>query len=282
MCLFIILTGLRKLCAQLKGSVSNKENTSIVIIGPKSSGKSLLVDSALKNLFASYPNQKFKLCNIRGQYIQTEAGCVTTVKNELKHVGINEDAAACFDEEEEDVDDSEEKLGQNMETLTSQIIELSRKGYCLIFVMDDFHVISQVAKKAVYHIADTSHMNNVTSIMIGITPSTTININLDRRIKSRFLNRQLYTFLPKNVPQVCDFFRYYLTLPVDPRAKIRKLVTEEYIHEFNSHLNECLEDRQIQSLFLTSLTKSSNNFYKSWMVRIFVNANHCRNSSYWQ
>lgn len=96
-----------------------------------------------------------------------------------------------------------------------------------------------------------------------------ISQSLDRRIKSRFLHRQIYTYLPKNVQQVQDIFTHYLTLPMDRQKNELTndtTITDDFVISFNARLNECLSDKFVRSLLQKSLSKSNVDFYKTWMV----------------
>ncbi|KAL0483433.1 origin recognition complex subunit 4 [Acrasis kona] len=220
----------------------------------------MLIESAMHDTFKKHGNTKFKLCRINGQYITSEANCIGLVKKELKNAAINESGEdEEMDEDEDEEDESEDNIVNNIEVISKSIVELSR-NYCLFFLMEEFHVITKFAKKTVYHIVDTAHVNKVNCVVIGVTPSITISDDIDRRIKSRFLHRQVYTFLPQNVKEVQQIIMYYMALPTNHPENIKCKET----------VFRCLNDSSVKSILTRSLAKSNVHFYFAWIKSLIT------------
>lgn len=235
-------------------SLSKHSNDSIMIIGPGKSGKKHVVKHTLNKL-AKDGKHVFHTVHVNGLHISTDVQLMAAVMESMEKIlddGDKKTPTRNFDED-----------SFNEESDTVEFLDTLRKfsKQSVVFVLDNFENMCKCAGKMLYTITDTIHESYLSVIIIGLTTSSSIALSMDRRVRSRFSSRKLYTLLPRNAAQVSQIVQHYL--------EIHSTDTDESIDEYNRQLKNCLIDPDVVQSFEECVIHSNCNFIFNFAFKVF-------------
>ena len=236
---------------------SSFSNDSVMIVGPGKSGKKHLVKYTLKELKKSR-KYSFKSIYINGQNVSTDAHLLGYVLSELDRVKNSEEEEVIVNENHYQNDDDFDEQAKSVEFLQS-LKDFTNQS--IVFILDNFENLCKNAGKMLYTITDTCHESRLSVILIGITTSSSIALAMDRRVRSRFSSRKIYTLLPRNVSQVSQVLSYYLQVHSD--------LNDNSIELYNNQLLTCLLDPDVVQLLEEVKLRSNCTFIYDLAFKIF-------------
>ena len=177
----------------LEDTVSGGQNNSVLMVGNRGSGKSLILDSALKMLEDRHPGK-----------------VVTVYLNGLLHaderIGMQKVASQlCPNLNEDSIGRSAGGFAENVAFMTEmlKLLQGGRRG--VIFVLDEFELFALRSKQTLlYAITDLLQQPHVQAAVVGVTCRHSIDRLLEKRVASRFSNRRIVVAPPGSTVSMVD------------------------------------------------------------------------------
>lgn len=175
-------------------TIRDNEGHSALIIGPRSSGKSAIVERALKTLDSTY----------HGEFItiRLNANMHSDDKTALREIARQLDCSAKEEggaqhEETDEVNSFEQRtITETFSNILSTLDQTAKSRYSgqqavsIIFVIDDFEKFTSSSKQTLlYNLFDLSQSSSVPICVAGMSTKITTRELLEKRVRSRFSQR---------------------------------------------------------------------------------------------
>jgi origin recognition complex subunit 4 len=220
----------------LKRLIYHGENNSALVIGPRGSGKTFLINQALESI-----RQDFREKNCTSDLIIIYlSGCLQnddksalleiTRQMQLENV-VNGKVFGSFSD--------------SFEFLLKSFRAGDKQSKPLIFIMDEFDLFTKnKTQLLLYTLLNTIQSSLSPMCLIGATCRIDVLDLLEKRIKSRFSHRQIYLFNEYNFDQYLEYAKYFIRMDknfMDGRATI-KAKHQKYLSEY---LNQLFYDKNV-------------------------------------
>jgi len=242
-------------CRDLKsGSTSfTGESNSVLIVGPRGCGKTLLVNTALHNVSESYQNTDYHAVsnyfrsntavsevNSPDSKTRRDIGC-DLLQVKLSGLLQTDDNIALEEITRqlklENVIDGlvfgsfAEKLQFLLESLRGG----SKNTKPVVFIIDEFDLFTNHKNQTLlYNLFDISQSNQTPVCVIGVTCRLDVIELLEKRVKSRFSHRMVHMFREMSYGDMIEIFRSYITLPTTTKRL-------GYNHQWNDRIDSLLK-----------------------------------------
>lgn len=181
------------LLSMLEDTVSGGQNNSVLLVGNRGSGKTLILDSALKMLENRHPG-KVVTVYLNGLLHADERVGMQKIATQLCP-NLNEDAGGR----------SGGGFAENVAFMTEmlKLLQGGRRG--VIFVLDEFELFAMRSKQTLlYAITDLLQQPHVQAAVVGVTCRHSIDRLLEKRVASRFSNRRIVVAPPGSTVSMVD------------------------------------------------------------------------------
>ncbi|XP_054810483.1 origin of replication complex subunit 4 isoform X2 [Prosopis cineraria] len=217
-----------KLKFMISSSITEACNNSILLLGPRGSGKSAVLELVLGDLLVEYPDM-ISVIRLSGLLHSDDNCALKEVARQLcmKHQ-LKFSKAASFDD--------------NSQFMVAMLKECGLAHKTIVFILDEFDLFAQGKQRLLYSLLDA--MQSVTSqaVVIGISCRLDADQLLEKRVRSRFSHRKLL-FLPPSMEDSKRILEHILSLPMDSS------LPHDYAVEFNRKIQDILEDRRFKETF---------------------------------
>ncbi|KAG8471361.1 hypothetical protein CXB51_036439 [Gossypium anomalum] len=224
-------------------SVTEACNNSILLLGPRGSGKVAVLELVLSDLLQQYP-EAISVIRLNGLLHSDDNCALKEIARQLcmEHQLLFSKVAS-FDD--------------NSQFMIAMLRECGLAHKTIIFVLDEFDFFAQGKQRLLYSLLDA--MQSVTSqaVVIGVSCRLDVDQLLEKRVRSRFSHRKLL-FLSPSKEDTERFMEHILSLPMDSS------LPHNYAAEFNGRLKKILSDERFKELIDTYL---SFNFTIGHLVR---------------
>ncbi|KAF9677392.1 hypothetical protein SADUNF_Sadunf08G0102800 [Salix dunnii] len=203
----------------ISSSIMEACNNSILLLGPRGSGKVAVLELVLSDLLEEYPDT------------------ITVIRlNGLLHSEDNFALKASFDD--------------NSQFMIAMLRECGLAHKTVIFALDEFDLFAQGKQRLLYSLLDA--MQSVTSqaVVVGVSCRLDADQLLEKRVRSRFSHRKLL-FLPPSKEDVHRLLEHILSLPMDSSLAC------DYAAEFNEKLQSILADKRFKEIISNYLNSNS-------------------------
>lgn len=174
------LIGLDFQFEELHKILSGKSSNSVLLLGPRGSGKTSTLNKVLKNL-----GTKYIKIYLNGKKFSEDKRTLKTISRAL-NVTVEEEGTS-FAEKFIKIFQLVEKRGQN-------------NNHSIIFIVDEFHLFVEQSNQAlVYNLFDIVQSSRNTISVVGLTTRLDIMEGLEKRVKSRFSHRQILFYPPSSL-----------------------------------------------------------------------------------
>ncbi|KAK8051891.1 origin recognition complex subunit 4 [Apiospora rasikravindrae] len=185
------------------------EGNSMMIIGARGCGKTLLVETIMSDL-AAENTESFHVIRLSG-FIHTDDKLA--LKEIWRQLG-----------KEMEVEDDLNKTSNYADTLASLLALLSHPSEItgtdegvtsksVVFVIDEFDLFATHARQTLlYNLFDIAQARKAPIAVLGLTTRIDVVESLEKRVKSRFSHRYVHMSLPKSVPAFWDICRQGLVV----------------------------------------------------------------------
>lgn len=254
----------------LKQSIVQKESHSVVMVGPRSSYKTFLVNHEL-SILAEENGDQFITVRLSG-LIHTEQSAINSIATQLESElqRLNPDEAL---DKDDNMDVSSgsltevfEKILRLLDTRKTQSLETrdNMSTISVIFIFDEIDTFAgPVRQTLLYNLFDMVEHALVPVCIIGSTTKLNIAEFFEKRVKSRFSQRILYMPECKDLDAFATAAQEMLTVDQQKNTPENEYITnwnklvDQYVKDEESHLF-----REIRKNYETfkSLTILRNSF----------------------
>ncbi|XP_074158230.1 origin recognition complex subunit 4 isoform X3 [Sminthopsis crassicaudata] len=236
--LFGVQAQYKHLIELLKRTAIHGESNSALIIGPRGSGKTMILNQALEELM--------EIKQVRENVLQVHLNGLLQTNDKIALKEITKQL--CL----ENVvgDKIFGTFAENLSFLLEALKKGDRTTSCpVIFILDEFDLFAHHKNQTLlYNLFDISQSAQTPVAVIGLTCRLDILELLEKRVKSRFSHRQIHLMNSFSFSQYLKIFKEQLTLP---EAFPDKHFTEKW--------NETVQARGLisQNLIFLTCTMSS-------------------------
>ncbi|RZB43567.1 Origin of replication complex subunit 4 isoform B [Glycine soja] len=222
-----------KLKFMISSSVTEACNNSILLLGPRGSGKNAVLELVIQDLLQEYPDS-ISVMRLNGLLHSDDISAFKEIARQLcmEHQLLFSKAAS-FDD--------------NSQFMVAMLKECGLAHKTIIFVLDEFDLFAQGKQRLLYSLLDAMQSITSQAVVLGISCRLDADQLLEKRVRSRFSHRKLL-FLPPSIEDSQKLLMHMLTLPIDPSFP------QDYAVEFNRKVQNIIEDRG----FLETLNKYLN------------------------
>ncbi|KAJ1752770.1 origin recognition complex subunit 4 [Coemansia sp. RSA 1821] len=212
--------------ALLSQTVSSNEGNSALVLGPRGSGKSAIIDRCLDRLQAEHntaSSPKYHTVRLNG-FVHTndrlalrDIARQLLITQDLEHVLVGSFADA---------------FTYILNPLRSDEKEVVPP---VLFILDEFDLLAQHPKQSLlYTLFDIAQSQQTPIAVIGLTARIDVMDLLEKRVKSRFSHRQIYVRSVQTLDQFKCIAQLALHISTDDG------VSANYADEFNQQVDELL------------------------------------------
>ncbi|GBG34691.1 Origin recognition complex subunit 4 [Hondaea fermentalgiana] len=191
----------RELRALVQAAVENGESSSAIIVGEQGAGKSFLVNKVLHDVASE--GHRFLRVSLDGDLQVDDVSALKEITRQLCLGG----SRATW---------KRGTFSQHLRFLLSVLFEgahSGQHGVPLIFVLDHFEAFAQRRKQTLlYNLLDLTQSRDARIVVIGCTHRIDVVEQMEKRIKSRFDNRQIF-IAPPSADTVQNILLERLLLP---------------------------------------------------------------------
>ncbi|XP_030828967.1 origin recognition complex subunit 4-like isoform X1 [Strongylocentrotus purpuratus] len=235
------------------------ESNSALVIGPRGSGKSMLLKHVLAELVK---NRKVStnLLQVRlNGLLQTDDRiAIQEITRQLKLENVAEEKVFG-------------SFSENLAFLLESLKKDSSGAQSILFIVDEFDLYAHHKNQTLlYNLFDICQSAQTPITVIGVTCRLDVVELLEKRVKSRFSHRQIHVFNTLTFDQYCEVFRKTLMLPSN-------FMDKTFAKEWNNHIEMLTEDATITEILQKtySLDKSVRSLYSLMLLPISrIGADH--------
>lgn len=259
-------------------TVKDREGHSALLVGPRASGKTAIIQRALKEIGKNYPDQ-FLTINLSAYLHSDDNLAVREIARQLdynskkideeqQHEVDNENLRSKF--EQRGISDTFSNILAILDDASNKTATDHRQSAAIIFIIDEFEKYTGNSKQALlYNLFDLSQTSSVPICVVGISTRISTRELLEKRVRSRFSQRIIALNRPNDVEEFWNNAKLNLTINEETS---HKLLDPNYAIGWNNSLD---------SLYSSSVNGSVSNlkkivFQNFFSVKNFKEfCNHC-------
>ncbi|CAK7326671.1 unnamed protein product [Dovyalis caffra] len=219
----------------ISSSITEACNNSILLLGPRGSGKVAVLELVLNDLLEQYPDT-ITVIRLNGLLHSEDNSAFKEIARQLcmEH-NLLFSKMASFDD--------------NSQFMIAMLRECGLAHKTIIFALDEFDLFAQGKQRLLYSLLDA--MQSVTSqaVVVGVSCRLDADQLLEKRVRSRFSHRKLL-FLPPSKEDVQRLLEHVLSLPMDSN------LAHDYATGFNEKLQSILADERFKEIISTYLNSN--------------------------
>lgn len=214
----------------LKRTVSFGESNSVVVIGARGIGKSMLLKSILNNICEDKKiAQNLLQVHLNG-LLQTDD------KIALKEIACQLQLENTFGNKVMG------SFAENLQFLLEALKSGDDSSKPILFVLEEFDLFAQHHNQTLlYNLFDVAQSAQTPICVLGLTCRMDIMELLEKRVKSRFSHRQIHLFNQLTFRQYTEIFQQYLHLP-------EKFINPKFALKWNSGIEKISHDSTVEDL----------------------------------
>ena len=192
----------------LGDTVRGAQNNSVLLVGGRGSGKTAVLDSALRELRETHGSEKVLVVKLNGMLHGDEKVGVREIARQLCAAGdaLEFSRAAGF--------------GENVAFMREVLRVLEQGGRAVVFVLEEFDLFAKGGAKSkqtlLYAVLDLLQQAHVQAAVVGVTSRHDAAEMLEKRVRSRFSFRRILLAPPVADVQASAMFRDALRLEETP------------------------------------------------------------------
>ncbi|NXD49995.1 ORC4 protein, partial [Corvus moneduloides] len=226
----------RHLLELLRRTTVHGESNSALIIGPRGSGKTALLNHVLKdlremeqvteNLLEFFMKNPF----LSGLLQTNDKVALKEITRQLQLENVVGDKVFG-------------SFAENLAFLLEALRKGNRTSSCpILFVLDEFDLfVHHKNQTLLYNLFDISQSAQTPVTVIGLTCRQDILELLEKRVKSRFSHRQIYLTNSFDFKQYIKIFQKQLSLPAE-------FPDESFAQKWNNNVQHLSEDKTVQDV----------------------------------
>ncbi|WZC14516.1 hypothetical protein CJI82_00042 [Candidozyma auris] len=250
----------KEIYKMLQHTICDREGTSGLLIGPRGTGKSLVVNRALENLQKQY-GRSFITVKLNATHHSDDKLALREIARQLDVNATSDDANKRTFEQRAISD-----------TFTNILLALDSKtpgGTPIVFVIDEIERFTGSTKQTLlYNLFDLSQSSKVPICVLGISTKITTRELLEKRVRSRFSQRMITTHESSSIEEFWNNAK--LSLLVHPTA-MESFKDKQYPIQWNEKVEEAFSrpsqlTRVVYRIFFS--TKKYQQFNNCFMLPV--------------
>ncbi|KAM9380722.1 origin recognition complex subunit 4 [Phaethornis superciliosus] len=229
--LFGIEQQYKHLLELLKRTTLHGESNSALIIGPRGSGKTALLNHVLKEITAMEASKQSLLqVHLNGLLQTNDKVALKEITRQLHLENVVGDKVFG-------------SFADNLVFLLEALRKGNRTSSCpVLFILDEFDLfVHHKNQTLLYNLFDISQSAQTPVTVIGLTCRQDILELLEKRVKSRFSHRQIYLMNSFDFRHYIRIFKEQLSLPA-------KFPDESFAQKWNNNVQHLSEDKTVQDV----------------------------------
>ncbi|XP_029872915.1 origin recognition complex subunit 4 isoform X2 [Aquila chrysaetos chrysaetos] len=221
----------RHLLELLKRTIVHGESNSALIIGPRGSGKTALLNHVLKELTEMKQVRENLLeVHLNGLLQTNDKVALKEITRQLHLENVVGDKVFG-------------SFAENLAFLLEALRKGDRTSSCpVLFILDEFDLfVHHKNQTLLYNLFDISQSAQTPVTVIGLTCRQDILELLEKRVKSRFSHRQIYLTNSFDFKQYIRIFKEQLSLPAG-------FPDESFAQKWNKNVQHLSEDKTVQDM----------------------------------
>ncbi|XP_052092994.1 origin recognition complex subunit 4-like [Mytilus californianus] len=220
----------RQLFDLIKRTASTGESNSVLVIGPRGSGKTMTLNSIYNELIEDD--------NIRENLLQVKLNGLLQTDDKIALKEITRQLQL-----ENTLGDK--VFGSFAETLQFLLDALkcgSQSSKPILFILEEFDMFAHHKNQTLlYNLFDIAQSDQAPICVVGVTCRLDVIELLEKRVKSRFSHRQVYFLNNYNFENYCDICMSYLRIESKP-------VGSDFIKEWNKQVEKLSKDGTVRDV----------------------------------
>ncbi|XP_054685838.1 origin recognition complex subunit 4 isoform X4 [Grus americana] len=219
----------RHLLELLKRTTIHGESNSALIIGPRGSGKTALLNHVLKEITEMRQVRDNLLeVHLNGLLQTNDKVALKEITRQLQLENVVGDKVFG-------------SFAENLAFLLEALRKGDRASSCpVLFILDEFDLfVHHKNQTLLYNLFDISQSAQTPVTVIGLTCRQDILELLEKRVKSRFSHRQIYLMNSFDFKQYIRIFKEQLSLPAE-------FPDESFAQQWNNNVQHLSDDKTVQ------------------------------------
>lgn len=242
----------RHLLDIIQRCASQGESNSALVIGPRGSGKSMLLKHVLAELKKNRKlSSNLLQVHLNGLLQTDDRIAIQEITRQLQLENVAEDKVFG-------------SFSENLAFLLESLKKDTSGAQSILFLLDEFDLFAHHKNQTLlYNLFDICQSAQTPITVIGITCRLDVVELLEKRVKSRFSHRQIHVFNTLTFEQYCDVFQETLTLPGN-------FMDRGFAKEWNKHIETLTDDSTIIEILQKTydLDKSIRSLYSLMLLPI--------------
>lgn len=204
----------------ISSTIEHSEGNSCMVLGPRSSGKTTLVQSTLNQLEKQY----------KGQFLRVNLSGFVQLDDRMALKEISKQLDAFVDEDNETI--SERSVNHTLIRILTTF-QQTQNRQAVVFVLEELDKFARHARQTLlYNLLDLAQAAQSGIAVIGVSCRMNARDMLEKRVLSRFSSRIYKTRRADSLEQFCEMARANLCVPdTIPDAEV-----------WNNHIDEMLDE----------------------------------------
>uniref|UniRef100_A0A6I8T2D6 Origin recognition complex subunit 4 n=1 Tax=Xenopus tropicalis TaxID=8364 RepID=A0A6I8T2D6_XENTR len=225
----------------LKRTVVHGESNSALIIGPRGSGKSMLLKGALEEILAMKQVKENALqVRLNGLLQTTDKIALKEITRQLHLENVVGDRVFG-------------SFAENLAFLLEALKTGDRKSSCpVLFLLDEFDLFAHHKNQTLlYNLFDIAQSAQTPVAVIGLTCRLDVMELLEKRVKSRFSHRQIHLLNSFSFIQYLEIFQEKLFLPAS-------FPDSQFAEKWNESIKSLVESKMVEDILQKQYSASKD------------------------
>ncbi|XP_020106325.1 origin of replication complex subunit 4 isoform X1 [Ananas comosus] len=211
----------------VSSSIAEACNNSVLLLGPRGSGKVAVAELVLEDLKAEHADE-ISVIRLNGLLHSDDNCALKEIARQLclEHRLLFSKMASSDD---------------NSQFMIDMLRECGLAHKTTIFVLDEFDLFTQGKQRLLYSLLDALQTLTSQAVVIGMSCRLDADQLLEKRVRSRFSNRKLL-FIPPSADEMQRLIEHLLYLPKDSGLPTK------FVTEFNSRLSNIISDKKFKEI----------------------------------
>ncbi|BFZ06338.1 hypothetical protein BsWGS_09377 [Bradybaena similaris] len=214
----------------MRRTATTGESNSLLLIGPRGCGKSMLIQSVLQDLHLDVTVlENVQLVRLTGLLQTDDKLALREITRQLKLENTVGDRVF-------------RSFAETLQFLLTAFKKGDQASKPIVFILDEFDLFAQHKNQTLlYNLFDVSQSAQTPICVVGVTCRLDVVELLEKRVKSRFSHRQLYLFNKLTLTQYRDLCKSYLTLCSD-------FPDQKFADTWNKSIQSLLEEVSVKDI----------------------------------
>jgi len=170
--------GMQEQVEELEGSLARAfragGNTSMLLVGFRGCGKSLALRTALGRIV-----DPVQVVYLKGSVLGDDAAALQDIARQLQPAEFHANIVL-------------RSFQENLKFLVDALRHGALGGQPILFVLDDFEFFARGKQTLLYNLLDLTQSSDAAIVVLGMSSNLTVIEELEKRVKSRFSQRQIF------------------------------------------------------------------------------------------